>query len=87
MHYPLCEMVPIKDPLLLIERCIPCCGGSGFPLSVKSSPLQEEWFVYLLSFGIYLFLFYLLNFIFYLIPYSIFFINGYIGVRNILFIR
>ena len=37
MYYPVCGMVHIKEPLLLIGRSIPC-GGSGFPLS------QSQWF-------------------------------------------
>ena len=42
MCYPVCGMVHIKEPLLLIEKSSPC-GGSGFPLSLS------EW-----SFTIYL---------------------------------
>ena len=34
MFYPVCGMVHIKEPLLLIEKCSPC-GGSGFPLSLS----------------------------------------------------
>ena len=34
MCYPVCGMVPIKDPLLLIEKSSPC-GGSGIPLSLS----------------------------------------------------
>ena len=30
MCYPLCQMVHIKDPLLLIEMSSPCSVGSGF---------------------------------------------------------
>ena len=36
MYYPVCEMVHIKEPLLLIGKSS-LCGGSGFPLS------QSEW--------------------------------------------
>ena len=36
MCYPVCGMVHIKEPLLLIEKSSPC-GGSGFPL------LLSEW--------------------------------------------
>ena len=36
MCYPVCGMVHIKEPLLLIGKSSPC-GGSGFPLS------QSEW--------------------------------------------
>ena len=36
MCYPVCEMVHIKEPLLLIGKSSPC-GGSGFPL------LLSEW--------------------------------------------
>ena len=34
MCYPLCGMVHIKEPLLLIEKSSPY-GGSGFPLSLS----------------------------------------------------
>ena len=37
MYYPVCGMVHIKEPVLLIEKSSPC-GGSGFPLSLS------EWF-------------------------------------------
>ena len=33
MCYPVCGMVHIKEPLLLIEKSSPC-DGSGFPLSL-----------------------------------------------------
>ena len=33
MCYPVCGMVHIKEPLLLIGKSSPC-GGSGFPLSL-----------------------------------------------------
>ena len=33
MYYPVCGMVHIKEPLLLIGMSNPC-GGSGFPLSL-----------------------------------------------------
>ena len=36
-NYPVCGMVHIKEPLLLIEKSS-LCGGSGFPLSLS------EWF-------------------------------------------
>ena len=42
MCYPVCGMMHIKEPLLLIEKSSPC-GGSGFHLSIS------EW-----SFTIYL---------------------------------
>ena len=35
--YPVCGMVHIKEPLLLIVNSSPC-GGSGFPISLS------EWF-------------------------------------------
>ena len=38
MYYPVCGMVHIKEPLLLIGKCS-LCGGSGFPLSYPSGPL------------------------------------------------
>ena len=34
MCYPVCGMVHIKEPLLLIGKRSPC-GGSGFPLSLS----------------------------------------------------
>ena len=34
MCYPVCGMVHIKEPLLLIGKSSPC-GGSGFPLSLS----------------------------------------------------
>ena len=34
MCYPLCGMVHIKEPLLLIGKSSPC-GGSGFPFSLS----------------------------------------------------
>ena len=34
MCYPVCGMVHIKEPLLLIGKISPC-GGSGFPLSLS----------------------------------------------------
>ena len=34
MCYPICGMVHIKEPLLLIGKSSPC-GGSGFPLSLS----------------------------------------------------
>ena len=37
MYYPVCGMMYIKEPLLLIGKSSPC-GGSGFPLSL-SGPL------------------------------------------------
>ena len=37
MCYPVCGMVYIKEPLLLIGKSSPC-GGSGFHLSLS------EWF-------------------------------------------
>ena len=33
MCYPVCGMVHIKEPLLLIDKSSPC-GGSGFPLTI-----------------------------------------------------
>ena len=33
MCYPVCGMVHIKEPLLLIRKSSPCSGGSGFHLS------------------------------------------------------
>ena len=34
MYYPVCGMVHIKEPLLLIGKSCPC-HGSGFPLSLS----------------------------------------------------
>ena len=34
MYYPVCGMLHIKEPLLLIENSSPC-GGSGFPFSLS----------------------------------------------------
>ena len=42
MCYPVCGMVHMKEPLLLIGKSSPC-GGSGFPLSLS------EWFLYHMS--------------------------------------
>ena len=33
--YPVCEMVHIKEPLLLIKKSGVCSVGSGFPLSLS----------------------------------------------------
>ena len=38
MCYPVCGMVHIKEPLLLIDKSS-LCGGSGFPFSLS------EWFL------------------------------------------
>ena len=35
MCYPVCRMLHIKDPLLLIEMNSSRSGGSGFPLSLS----------------------------------------------------
>ena len=32
MYYPVCRIMHIKEPLLLIGKSSPC-GGSGFPLA------------------------------------------------------
>ena len=37
MCYPVCGMVHIKEPLLLIGKSSPC-GSSGFPLSLSEWP-------------------------------------------------
>ena len=34
MYYPVCGMMHIKEPLLLIGKSS-LCGGSGYPLSVS----------------------------------------------------
>ena len=33
--YPVCGMLHIKDPLLLIEKSSPCSGDNGFHLSLS----------------------------------------------------
>ena len=33
-YYPVCGMMHIKEPLLLIGNSSPCCG-SGFPISLS----------------------------------------------------
>ena len=38
MYYPVCEMVHIKEPLLLIGKCNPCRGCHGFPRSLSEWP-------------------------------------------------
>ena len=35
IYHPVCWMVLIKYPLLLIGKSNPCSGGSGFPLSLS----------------------------------------------------
>ena len=37
--YPVCGMVHIKDPLLLIGKSSPCNGGSGIHTHYLSDPL------------------------------------------------
>ena len=37
MYYPVCGMVHIKEPLLLIGKGSPCSGSSGFPLSLSGT--------------------------------------------------
>ena len=39
MCYPVCVMVHINVPLLLIEKSSPCSGDSGFPFSLSEWPL------------------------------------------------
>ena len=34
MYYPVCGLVHIKEPFLIIGKSSPC-GGSGFPLSLS----------------------------------------------------
>ena len=33
--YPVCGMMHIKEPLLLIKKSSPCSGGSRFPFSLS----------------------------------------------------
>ena len=42
MCYPVCGMVHIKEPLLLIKKSSPCSGGSGFPLSLSECFLWRQ---------------------------------------------
>ena len=35
MRYPVCGMVHVKEPLLLIRKSSPCSDGSRFPLSLS----------------------------------------------------
>ena len=35
MYYPVCGVMHIKEPLLLIEKSSPCSGVSGFPFSLS----------------------------------------------------
>ena len=42
MCYPVCGMVHIKEPLLLIGKSIPY-GGSGFPLSLSNGHLPMPY--------------------------------------------
>ena len=35
MYCVVCEMVHIKEPMLLIGKCRPCSSGSGFSLSLS----------------------------------------------------
>ena len=39
MCYAVCEMVHIKDPLLLIKKSSSCSGGIRFPLLLSESSL------------------------------------------------
>ena len=48
MYYPICGLVHIEDPLLLIGKINPQIGCSRFPLS------QFEWSFYVVSNTIYL---------------------------------
>ena len=42
MFYPVCRMMHIKEPLLLIGKSSPC-GGSGFPIHYLIGPLPYVW--------------------------------------------
>ena len=69
MYYPVCEMVHIKEPLLLIRKSSPCSGGNRF----------SEW-----SLTICLMLYnYIKNVFDCVIKYNIFFIisDGVMGHR------
>ena len=44
MYYPVCGMVNIKEPLLLIRKSSSCRGGSRFPLSVTESSFTVSYF-------------------------------------------
>ena len=41
MCYPVCGMVHIKEPLLLIDKSS-LCGGSGFPFSLSEWSLPSD---------------------------------------------
>ena len=43
VYYPVCGMMHIKHPLLLIGKNSPCSGDSGFPLRYLSGPLPCVW--------------------------------------------
>ena len=51
MCYPVCGMMHIKEPLLLIGKSSPC-GDSGFPLStgvtkrLECANISEGWCIY-----------------------------------------
>ena len=45
MCYPVCEMMHIKEPLLLIGKSSPC-SGSGFPLSLFYLTTHSTRFIY-----------------------------------------
>ena len=42
---PVCGMVHIKDPLLLIDNSSPCSNCSGFPLSLCQWSVSVQWSV------------------------------------------
>ena len=52
MCYPVCGMVHIKEPLLLIDKSS-LCGGSGFPFLLSewslticlTQPVVHNWFI------------------------------------------
>ena len=52
MCYPVCGMVHIKEPLLLIGKSS-LCGGSGFPLSLSECAHHKtkDWLSSLRSWG------------------------------------
>ena len=79
MYYPVCGIVHIKDPLLLIGKSSPLNGGSGFPLSLSPSrclsgplPYLRRHIIIIIIITIFNFLLLLLFFFFLFVIYFIF---------------
>ena len=43
MYYPVCEIVQLKEPLLLIKIISLCSGCSEFPLSLSECSMSEAY--------------------------------------------